>query len=351
MVAVKAHQAAAFLKTGAAKYKAFLLFGSDAGLVSERAAGLARSAAALDDPPGEILRLDDTDLENEPGRLGLELGTIAMFGGRKIIRASTGRRININTLRPLLEGPPLEGVLIVEAGNLKGDDTLRSLFERSDKTAAIACYADDAQDLDALMREILKAAGKTITPGARDVLIGRLGADRVMSRSEIEKLTLYAGDKAAIDVSDVDAIVGDASELALDRIITAAASGLSGKAATEFSRAISSGESAQTIILATERYFHRLHRIRAAIDKGKPLDDALRSLKPPLHFKQKEAFSAQLRMWTGAKLLAGLAAIAAAAKAARLAGALEDAHAERLLLGLATLARDTGVSPQAQKPR
>ena len=342
MVAVKAHQASAFIKTGLSKHTAFLLYGTDAGLVSERAASLARTAAVADNPPGEILRLDDSDLETEPGRLSLELGTIPMFGGRKIIRAATGRRINTNTIKPLIDGPPLEGVLIIEAGNLKPDDALRLLFERSDRAVAIACYADEAQDLDVLIREVLKAAGLTISPEARDVLVARLGADRALSRGEIEKLALYVGGKTTIDVADVDAIVGDASELALDRITTAAASGQSAKAVTEFCRAISAGESAQTVILATERYFQRLHRVRAAVDKGKAFDDAVRALKPPIHFKQKDAFSAQLRMWTGAKLLAGLAAIAAAAKSARLAGSLEDAHAERLLLGLAALARDGG---------
>ncbi|MEQ1578771.1 MAG: DNA polymerase III subunit delta [Hyphomicrobium sp.] len=351
MVAVKAHQAAAFLKSGASKHTAFLLFGTDSGLVSERAAHLARAASALSQPPGEILRLDDSDLENDPGRLSLELGTIAMFGGRKVIRASTGRRINTNTIKPLLDGPPLEGVLIVEAGNLKTEDSLRSLFERSDRAAAIACYADDVQDLDALMREVLTAASLTISADARDLLVSRLGADRVMSRSEIEKLALYAGGKTQIDAADVDAIVGDASELALDRIVTSAASGLTARTVTEFSRAISAGESAQSIILAVERYFHRLHRVRAAIDRGKSFDEAVRALKPQLHFKQKDAFSAQLRMWTSAKLLSGLAAIASAAKSARLAGQLEDAHAERLLLGLAALARDTGNATPAQKPR
>jgi DNA polymerase III subunit delta len=350
MVAVKAHQAAAFLKSSVSKYEAFLLFGTDEGLVSERAASLAKAAAALENPPGELLRLDDSDLETNPDRLMLELGTIAMFGGKKIIRASTGRRINTNTIKPLIEGPPLEGVLIVEAGNLKPDDPLRSLFERSAKTAAIACYADEAQDLDTLMREVLKAAGLTISPEARDALIARLGADRALSRGEIEKLALYVNGKTTIDIADVDAIVGDASELALDRIITAAASGQSVKAVTEYGRAVSSGESAQTIILATERYFHRLHRVRAAIDRGKTLDDAVRALRPPLHFKQKDAFSAQLRMWTSSKLLSGLAAIAAAARSARLGASLEDAHAERLLLGLARLARDTAAAP-AQKPR
>ena len=94
MVAVKAHQAQAFLKAPESRFSAYLLYGTDPGLISERAHMLAKLVASRDDPPGEIVRLDDIDLENDPDRLSVELLTIPMFGGRKIVRVSTGRRIN-----------------------------------------------------------------------------------------------------------------------------------------------------------------------------------------------------------------------------------------------------------------
>jgi DNA polymerase-3 subunit delta len=71
-------------------------------------------------------------------------------------------------------------------------------------------------------------------------------------------------------------------------------------------------------------------------------------MRPPLHFKQKDAFAAQCRQWTTARLTDALGRISAAAKAARLAGSLEEALTERLVLGLAMLAKDTGT---AGRPR
>jgi len=82
MVAVKTHQADAFLSALDRLPRAVLLYGSDAGLVLERAAQLSRRLAAQDDPPGEILRLDDTSLEDDPDRLFVELKTVPMFAGR-----------------------------------------------------------------------------------------------------------------------------------------------------------------------------------------------------------------------------------------------------------------------------
>ncbi len=207
MVAVKTHQADAFLKgfekSSATAPSAVLLYGTDAGLVAERAAGLAKRLAERENPPGEILRIDDTSLEDDPGRITVELQTAPMFGGRKIVRAAAGRRITAAALKPLVESGTLQGFLIVEAGNLRPDDALRGLFEKAPHAAAVACFPDEARDLEGMIREVLAAAKLQITPEARAMLIARLGADRGLSRAEVEKLALYALRKGTIEEGDV----------------------------------------------------------------------------------------------------------------------------------------------------
>jgi len=230
MVAVKAHQAEAFLKSPERVPPAVLFYGTDAGLVSERAAMLARRLAEREG--GEVLRIDDADLENEPARISIELQTVAMFGGRKVVRAQAGRRVTANALKPLVEGGNFEGFLIVEAGNLRPDEALRTLFEKSAGAAAVACFPDEVRDLDAMVGEILRAAGLQIAPDAKRFLLTRLGADRALSRAEVEKLALFARGKTVIEEADVEAAVGDAAELALDRIVLAAGSGRSTEAVT-----------------------------------------------------------------------------------------------------------------------
>ena len=131
-----------------------------------------------------------------------------------------------------------------------------------------------------------------ITPEAKRLLLARLGADRALSRAEIDKLALYAHGKSMIEESDVEAAVGDAAELALDRIVMAAASGRTAAALAECDRSVASGESAQAVIAALQRHFLRLHRMRGALDAGRSMEDVVRSLRPPPHFKQREAHRA-----------------------------------------------------------
>ena len=337
MVAVKAHQADAYLKAADRVPSLVLLYGTDAGLVAERSADLAKRIAERDDPPGEVLRMDDASLDEDPDRLLVELQTVPMFGGRKIVRAVAGRRISGVMLRPLLESGDIAGVLIVEAGNLKPDESLRALFEKSPKAAAIACFPDEARDLDGLIRDVLGAAKIEITPEARRLLQVRLGADRALSRAEVEKLALYAQGKGMIDEDDVEAAVGDAAELAIDRIVMAAASARVANAVRELDRCVAGGESAQGILAALQRYFLRLHRVRALLDAGRNMDDALRQMRPPPHFRQRPEIEAQLRTWTGQKLNIAVARIAEAVKNARLNSAMEATLAEALILDLARL--------------
>jgi DNA polymerase-3 subunit delta len=338
MVAVKAGQAESFLKQADPRLEAYLLYGPDEGLVSERSQSLARRIAEREAPPGEIVRMSDADLDEAPDRIEVELLTAPMFGGRKIVRATAGRRINAALLKPLIEAGRLAGVLIVEGGNLRPDEGVRPVFEKCSTAAAIACFPDEARDIEGLIREVLSEGKLDISPEARAHLAARLGADRILSRSEIVKLALYVAGRPRIEVEDVDAIVGDASELALDKVVLAAVAGRVAEALAEHDRAVAAGEGPQTIILALQRHVQRLHRIRAALDAGRSLDEALRAIRPPLHFKQRDAVAAATRQWTTDRLLAAVLRVGEGLKSARLGGTLESAHAERLILEIGRLA-------------
>lgn len=339
MVAIKAHQAESFLRAPDAKLKAVLFYGTDAGLVAERAQKLARHAAERESPPSEVLRMDDADLDGNPDRLAIEVQTVAMFGGAKIVRAIAGRRITGAALKPLVQEGLIAGLLVVEAGNLKPDDTLRALFEKAPNAAAVACYGDEARDIDGVIDEVLDAAGLRIALDARQLLASRLGADRALSRGEIEKLALYAAGKKTIDADDVEAIVGDASELAIDRVVLAAAAGDISRAISEYGRTVASGESPQAVIAAAQRHLQRLHKVKVALDNGRSLDDAVRQIRPPLHFKLKDQIGAQCRIWTAERLMGALSKASAAARASRSTGAMDEILAERMLVEIALLAR------------
>ncbi len=337
MVAVKGAQAASFLKALEPRIVAVLFYGDDAGLVSERARAAANTLAQRSKPPGEVLRIEDSDLDGDADRLHTELRTVSMFGGARVIRTSTSRKINTQLLKPLLEPGVMTGMLVVEAGGLRREDAILKLFEGSSIALAVPCYPDESRDLDTVIKDAMAAAKMEIAPDARQLLASRLGADRALSRAEIDKLLLYAHGTGKINVEDVEAIVGDASEMAIDAVLMAVSGGNGRKAIMELDRAVASGESPQGIIVMTLRHFQRLHRLRAALEMGRSFDDAARSMRPPLHFKTRGVIEAQIRAWDAARLDRAIAVISRTAKDARLASQLESTLAERMMLELAAM--------------
>jgi DNA polymerase-3 subunit delta len=337
VVAVKGAQVASFLKSIEPRIVAVLVYGEDAGLVSERARATANNLARRSNPPGEILRIEDSDLDGDPDRLHTELRTVSMFGGARVIRTALSRKINTQFLKPLLEPGAMTGMLVVEGGSLKRDDAIVKLFEGSGSAAAVPCFPDEARDLDTVIREAMTEAGMEISAEARQLLVGRLGADRALSRAEIDKLLLYAHGTSRIELEDVEAVVGDASELAIDGVLMAVSGGNGRRAITELDRAVAAGESPQGIIVMTLRHFQRFHRLRALLDQGRSFEDAARSMRPPLHFKSRAAIEAQIRAWDGVRLDRAIAVASRTAKEARLAGQLEATLAERMMLELAAI--------------
>jgi DNA polymerase-3 subunit delta len=332
---IKARQADAFVRAIPAGVSAVLFYGPDAGLVSERGERTAKAWAADPKTPGEILRLSDADLQEAPDRLAVELRNLSMFGDRKIVRLVLQSAARPDIVTELVEGPPLAGLLVVEAGNLKADSKLRKVFAAVPTAAAVACYPDEAQALDQLIREVLKEHKLEIGKAARGYLAERLGADRALSRAEVEKLALYCLGRSEITVADIDAISGDASALAVDRVVAAAFAGKAGPALRELERAVSSGESPQTVLIFVERHILRLMQLRNAIDGGRKPEEAVKSLRPPPHFSQESMLAQQGRAWTAEKLQAALRQTSEAIKSSRLTPRLEPEIADQLIARLA----------------
>ena len=335
MVAIKAQQAEKFADAPDKGVVAVLVHGPDTGLVAERAKRLAGAFSKREGGDAELIRIEETDLDGDPDRLMIELQTIPMFGGGKVVRTTAGRKINAAMFKDLFASGAPAATVICEAGNLKASDALRKLFESTPWAAALPCYSDGDRDLSTLVRDMLRDANLAIAPDASDVLVSKLGADRALSRAEIEKLILYCAGRDTVTINDIQAIVGDATDAGLEAIVIAAASGRPVEAVAEFDRAVNAGENPQAIILVALRYFQRLHRIRAALDAGKSIEEVARGLRPPLHFSLRDAIATQCRLWPTAALGEALQRINETAQQARLNSAMDAVLAERLLFNLA----------------
>jgi DNA polymerase-3 subunit delta len=289
-----------------------LVFGPDAGLVSERVDAIVR--ASVDDPadPFSLVRLDGDTLASDPARLVDEALTVPLFGGRRAIRVRAGSRNIVPAVEGVLAAPLRDCRVVIEAGDLKRNAALRTVCERAKSAVAVPCYADGDRDVGRLIDEELRAAELTIAPDARAALIPLLGGDRRASRAELRKLALYARGQGQIELDDVMAVVADASALALDGLVDAAFAGRIAEVEKEFSKAITAGTAPYAIVGAALRQVERLHALRLEVESGTSASAVIERLQPPIHFRRKALVETALRNWTAERLAKAMALLAEA---------------------------------------
>jgi DNA polymerase-3 subunit delta len=331
MVAYKNAPLPRLIKSLHPECRAALVYGPDAGLVAQRAAALARHFAGGDASQTEIVRLDERNLAEESGRLEVELRTFSMFAARKVVRVAAGLRLDVPGLKSLLASP-LAASLVIEAGALRPDSAVRKLFEAHKTAAAFACYADE-RNLTALIEEEIEQAGLSIDAETRAHLMTRLGADQALSRMEIAKLVLYVAGNGSITHEDIDAVVGDSSEIALERFVYLVSGSDGANALRELRRLEAAGTDTSSALSALARHFTQLHRVAAAAG-DQELEQAVKSLRPRPHFKREPAFIAHCRKWGAGRLLAALSQIQDAIRTSRHSPELASVFTERLLLSL-----------------
>ena len=341
MVALKPFQVDAFVAKPA--QPVVLVFGPDAGLVRERAQALIRASVDDINDPFSLARLDGDDLASEPTRLVEEANTIPLFGGRRAVWVKVGSRNIAPAVEALIAAAAPDCRVVIEAGDLRRNAPLRALCERATNAAALPCYEDDQKTLDRLIDAEMRESGLAIAPEARAALLPLLGGDRLASRSEIEKLALYARGRPRIELADVIAVSADASALALDELLDAAFAGKTADVEFQFAKARTAGTTPSSIVAAAIRHVGMLHRARLAVDAGQTASGAAEEMR--MHFSRKPMVEAALRAWSTPRLARAMGQLAEAALEARRQHARADVSepiAQRALLSLAVQARTKG---------
>lgn len=227
---------------------------------------------------------------------------MSMMGGARLIRVDGASDKITTTLKEYLENPSPENLVILQAGDLGPRSSLRQLCEKAKSAAALPCYIEDERGMGDFVRTTLSNAGYRIDHDAAQYLTANIVGDRARARSEIEKLMLYMGDEKSIALTHVQDACGEAGTANLDEMIYAVAGADTHKAMTAYHKLIGDGVAEIAILRALQNHFRRLHFVGSLIAEGQSIDQAVKSLQPPLFFKVESAFKAQANKWRGAKL-------------------------------------------------
>ena len=343
-----------FLARPDPKIRAVLVYGPDAGLVRDRADTLARSVVADLADPFRVAELTAKAVAGAPARLVDEVAALSLTGGRRLVRLREADDSAAAAFAALFAvAPGGDSLVVAEAGDLGARSKLRLAFEAAASGAALPCYMEDENALRRVMVELAAASGLVLDPDAQAFLAANLVGDRLMARSEIEKLAVYMdaspgkmnagsgrGGERRVGLEDVRAAIGDsASLLSLDDPAWAAASGDFPTLDRALGRLFAEGMAAVAILRAAQRHFQRLHWAQGEVAAGASPDAAVKALKPPVFFKMQSVFAAQLRQWPPAQLRQALERLVETEADCKRTGMPDETLTARTFFQLAAMAR------------
>lgn len=293
-----------FVKAPDPQARVVLIYGPESGLMKERSALIGKSVVADLNDPFNAVTLSADKLLADPARLQDEAMAMSMLGGARLIRVEDAGDALAPLLKDYLQNPSAQNLVIVEAGELGTKSPLRALVEKAANAVALPCYVEDERDLGGLVREVLKTAGMTIDPDALGLLAAGLVGDRLRARNEIDKLLLYKGtDKTPVSIDDVQNCIGGAGAQTLDRFVYSITGSQSESALTAFQILMQEGVPLIVILRSLQNHVRRLHAVKARVARGEAVEIIMKSLQPPVFWKQEDMFKLHLRNWS----LSGLA--------------------------------------------
>lgn len=288
-----------FVKAPRPEARVILVYGPDNGLMKERSKIMSLTVVEDINDPFNAVTLSAETLAEDPARLSDEANAISMMGGGRLIRLENASDKLTSILKTYLEDPSETALIILEAGELSPRSSLRKLCESAKNAAAVPCYVEDERNLSRLIRETLQSQGIGIDNDATTWLAANISGDRIKARAELEKLITYKGDdKTPVTIDDVRACCGEAGALALDDLVYAVAGHNTAGALKTYNQLLDEGVGFMPILRALQNHFRRLHISKSRIESGENIETAVKSLSPPIFFKQQAAFKTQLNRWS-----------------------------------------------------
>ena len=339
---VAPRQAASFLSSVPATIRAVLLHGNDLGLISERGRRLASLYSDDLEDVFSVTRLEGEQLAGDAGALGDAAEAIAMTASCRLVLVKGRGSEMLAACKIALTRRLADAFIIIEASDTTTRHALVKLFETSDNAAAIGCYGDSAADIAGLLREAMTRDGISIAEDAAALVTARLGNDRSASRQEIEKLSLLAGPGGTLTFEDVSDALGDSATLAVTDIAAAAADGQIIALERAITKAWAEQQASVMVLRGCQGYFKQLLAAARAAASGSAPHQAVKSLRPPVHFRLQDRLVAQLRHWRPEGILDAVNRLQDAELAVKTGAGDDQAVCAQTLLGICLRGRARG---------
>ena len=330
-----------FINKVNSNYGAILVYGTDYGLICEKVNDLVKSYFKninSDDVSHNVVEIISQELIKEPRLLVEESQSISLLSSKKIIKINNVTDSIKKVISSYLE-KPVEDCLVLPQGNsLSPGSAIRKFFEDHDTAKIIACYSDDTQNIEIMITNMLKKESISIDIDAKKALIERLGLDRLVTKTEIEKAVLFAGEGGNLNYKDTISFVGDQTLINLEKLSDTTFLGDLKSTFSILLRLEKDNTSSVEIIRVLLRQLHNLLRIKISTMSGLNIETVINSFRPPIYFKRKPNIYKQNKFWSPKKINRALSMLYKTEMECKKSGAIQKTLVRQVILGLCLLA-------------
>ena len=276
-------------------YVPLLLYGPNEGLVRENYIKLKNIFNQND---FEEINLIGKAIAEQPEVLIDEIKTVSMFNDHKIITIDQPLDKNVEIFEGAFQIIPNNTLIIVLANNLKKTSKVRKFFENSKSFLACANYEDDLRSNSQQIQSLEKNIGKILNKDIKNYLNQNLSQDRMISNHEVDKIILlYYENDTTPDLEEIKLIFNDNSDLGLSKISQLTFSGHPNKVSINLNRIFAEGVNPVAVVRTMLNYVQRIQITQIALKKTNDFESAIKSLKPPVFWKDKDNFKLHCKKW------------------------------------------------------
>ena len=276
-------------------YSPILIYGPNEGLVRDN---FLKLKEIFNQNNAEEINFTGKLINDQPEALIDEIQTVSMFNDQKIIIIEQPIDKNIELFEEAFTALPDHTLIIILASNLSKTSKIRKFFENSEQYFSCANYEDDFRSNSQQIQNLEKSINKTLNRDIKNYLNQNLSSDRMISKNEIEKLILlYAENDQIPELENIKLIFNDNPDLGLNKISQLAFSGQPKKVSVNLNKIFAEGVSPVAIIRVMLNYVLRIQTTQIALKKTNDFDSAIKSLKPPVFWKDKDNFKLHCKKW------------------------------------------------------
>ena len=270
----------------------FLFYGENIGLKKE-----LKSKIKNKFKNAEIISYDQSEILQNNQVLFRELGNLSLFEKEKIFFIENTNDKILSLIRDIVDKFNSTRVILF-ADVLEKKSKLRIFFEKGNSCGIAACYPDNEITIKRIIQERL-AGLSGLNNSIINLIADKCNLDRAKVQNEITKIETFFQNKK-IDIDKLENLLDLKTNENFDLLKNEAFKGEKAKTNKLLSETIFEDEKNVLYLNLLNQRLHKLCEIKQ--DKNKNLEIAINNLKPPIFWKEKDAFIQQSKKWDIIKL-------------------------------------------------